>query len=300
MASIKLSGVSIYYSSQYSNLELNTFPKISTLPRFFSALKMFGVTRKFSSLVTIGSRISSLRSPMLPLALVKENDSRTVFSTTAGTKKSSDTPLPLLTALGSRTVEQILSSPSLDNAGRKVFSTDLVHPSIYIVGQSNIEQFNNGLEESFKTSSVMDNLERLKSDQLHPNEKTYKLFIKKCIEDEITYGTALFKNYEVGRKPIDDKFMKRIDLAMDLDRVKKEFQNDQAAEFSDLPNYCSSGGVIGFFRNFLEDLRKLGIYTYLYGKGGLDILISCCHSPRETTHLTSFIMTEFYDRKSKV
>ena len=258
---------------------------------------MFGVTRKFSSLVTIGSRISSLRSPLLPRALVMENDLRTVFSTTAGTKQSDVTPLPLLTALGSKTVEQILTSPSLDNTGRKVFSTDLVHPSIYIVGQSNIEQFNNGLKESFKTSSVIDNLKRLKSDQMDPNKETYGLFIAKCVEDEITYGTALFKNYAVGTKPIDDKFMKRIDLAMDLSRVKKEFQKHQATVVED---YCSSGSFIGFFRNFFEDFRKLVSYTWKYGKCGLDILISCCHSPNETTHLTKFIMTEFYDRKSKV
>ena len=291
-ASIKLSGVSIYYSSQYSNLELNTFPKISTLPRFFSALKMFGVTRKFSSLATIGSRISSLRSPLLPRALVMENDLRTVFSTTAGTKKSDVTPLPLLTALGSRTVKQILTPPSLDNTGRTIFST----------GRTiNIEQFNDGLEESFKTSSVIDNLrlnlKRLKSDQLDPNEKTYKLFIAKCVEDEITYGTALFKNYAVGIKPIDDKFMKRIDLAMDLNRVKKEFQKHQDTVVED---YCSFGSFIGFFLNFFEDFRKLVSYTWKYGKCGLDILISCCHSPNETTHLTKFIMTEFCDRKSKV
>ena len=169
-----------------------------------------------------------------------------------------------------------------------------------IVGKPNIDKFNKGFEASFKTSSVMDNLERLISDQLDPNEETYKLFIAKCKEDEITYGTALFKNYAVGRKPIDDKFLKRMALAMDLDGVKKKYQSDQAKEFSDLPNYCSSGGSIGFFPNFFEDLRKLGYYTYLHGKGGLDILISCCHSPKETTHLTSFIMTEFYDRKSKV
>ena len=261
---------------------------------------MFGVTRTFSSLVTISSRISSLRSPLCPPALVVENDLRKVFSTTAGTKQSSVTPLPLMTALGSTTVKQILTSPSLDNTGPKVFSNDVVHSSIYIVGQSNIDQFNNGLKESFKTSSVMDNLERLKSDQLDPNEETYQLFIAKCVEDEITYGTALFKNNAVRRKPIDNKFMKRMALAMDLDRVKKGFQNNQATVFSDLPNYCSSGSFIEFFRNFSEDFWKLGNYTYLYGKSGLDILISCCHSPNETTHLTKFIMTEFYDRKSKV